>query len=100
DEITIPDWSLFPPAPLGGARTEPTSPGPPSPYPFLPEPERPSLEPTEGGGGITLSARSVPLPDPPEFLEPVGDPCSEPPRSEPVTDGGGGITFCPPSDAP
>src|ERR1039458_4155132 len=48
-----PELSPVPPAPLGGARAEPTSPGPPRPVPFLPEPERPEPEPAEGGGGMT-----------------------------------------------
>ncbi len=43
---------------------------------------------------MTFSARRVPLPDEPEFPEPDGEPCPEP-----VTDGGGGITF-PPRDVP
>jgi len=98
DEITTPPLSLFPPAPLGGARTEPASPGPPRPAPFLPVPEPKAAEPPpiDGGGGITLSASRVPLPDLAEFSEPDGEPWPEP---EPVTDGGGGITFVP-SDAP
>jgi len=95
EEITIPELSLFPPAPLGGARTEPASPGPPRPEPVLPEPERPGPEPIEGGGGTTLPARSAPLPDPLEFPEPDGEP-----SPAPVIDGGGGMTFGPPRDAP
>src|SRR5271170_1183983 len=88
DNIT-PEFSGFPPAPLGGARTEPTSPGPPRPEPFLPEPERPEPEPAEGGGGIMLLARRPPLPAAPEFRMSV-------PELWPETDGGGGMTF----DAP
>lgn len=93
DEITIPELSLFPPAPLGGARAEPTSPGPPRPEPLLPEPLRPEPEPIDGGGGTILSARSVPLGDPPEV--PDGEPWPLP-----ATDGGGGITFGPPRVVP
>ena len=70
-ESTTPEVSAFPPAPFGGARSEPMSPGPPSPVPRLPEPEPPVPEPTEGGGGTTLLARSPPLPDPPEFRVPL-----------------------------
>src|SRR5580658_8664557 len=82
-EITIPDLSLFPSTPLGGARTAPASPGPPRPEPFLPELERPEPEPIEGGGGTTLLASCVLLLDP-----------------EPGTDGGGGMTFAAPRDEP
>lgn len=92
DESTIPEPVLLPPSPLGGPRTEPASPGPPSPNPFLPEPESPGPEPTDGGGGMTLLARSVPFPEPVEFPVP-GEPWPVP---APVTDGGGGITFDPP----
>jgi hypothetical protein len=95
DEITIPELSPFPPAPLGGARAEPTSPGPPRPEPLLPEPLRPEPEPTEGGGGTILSASSVPLGDPPEAPDPDGEPWPVP-----VIDGGGGMTFDSPRAAP
>lgn len=91
DSMT-PELSVFPPAPLGGARAEPMSPGPPRPEPFLPDPERPEPEPAEGGGGIMLVARSPPLPEPPEFR--VALPLW------PETDGGGGITFDAPSCVP
>src|SRR5260370_26683105 len=67
DETTIPEPALLPPSDFGGASTDPTSPGPPRPVPFLPEPERPGPEPIEGGGGTTLLAKRVPLPEPPEF---------------------------------
>ncbi len=97
EEITIPEPLVLPPAPLGGARTEPESPGPPRPEPFLPEPDSPGPEPIEGGGGTTLLASSVPLPEPPEFPEPVDE--SWPVR-EPATDGGGGMTPDAPSDEP
>jgi len=96
-ESTTPELSLFPPAPLGGARTEPTSPGPPRPEPCRPKPESPAPEPTEGGGGTMLLASKPPLPEPPEFREAV-------PEVEPVpapeTDGGGGMTFDPPREEP
>lgn len=97
EESTTPEPALLPPSPLGGARTEPASPGPPRPEPFLPEPESPGPEPTEGGGGTTLAA-SVPLPEPLELGEPLG----EPPRvvPEPETDGGGGTTSEVPADEP
>lgn len=82
---TTPELSEVPLAALGGARAEPTSPGPPSPRPFLPEPEPAEIE--LGGGGITLLARKPPLAEPLEFLDPVPD-------EEPVPmDGGGGTTF-------
>src|ERR1700678_28433 len=91
-EITMPDPLLLPTS-LGGASTEPESPGPPSPEPFLPEPDRPA--PIAGGGGTTLPASCVPSPDPPEFPDPVGEPWLAP-----ATDGGGGITFAAPNDDP
>ena len=118
---TMPELSLLPPAPLGGARADPTSPGPPRPVPFLPEPESPEPEPVEGGGGMMLVARRPPLPELPEFLllepeavpepteggggtipeGPMEDPAKfldedpEPPGDVlvPDTEGGGGITF-------
>src|ERR1700746_917747 len=74
EETTTPEPALLPPSAFGGARTEPASPGPPRPNPFLPEPESPGPEPTDGGGGTTLLARSVPLPEPTEFPVPVDDP--------------------------
>jgi hypothetical protein len=94
DEITTPEPLLLPPSFLGGARTEPESPGPPSPTPFLPEPEpdSPGPEPIDGGGGTTLLASMVPLPGAPEFPEPRPEDAAEPPP-EPATVGGGGITF-------
>ena len=46
---------------------------------------------------MTVLAKRPPLPDPPEFPEPDVEPW---PVSEPVTDGGGGITFVAPRDAP
>jgi len=67
---TTPELSVFPPAPLEGARAEPTSPGPPRPEPRLPEPERPEPEPA-GGGGTTLLARRPPLPEPMELRVPL-----------------------------
>jgi hypothetical protein len=89
---TTPEFSLFPPAPLGGASTEPTSPGPPRPEPLLPEPvaPEPDPDPTEGGVGTMLPAKRLPLPEPLAFCDP--EPCAVP---EPETDGGGGITFAP-----
>ena len=115
---TTPELSLLPVEPLGGARAEPRSPGPPSPEPLLPEPESPGPEPTEGGGGMTLLASRPPPPEPEEFrvLDPWpavetdggGGMTPEAPREEPwdrpedewgvpvappPTDGGGGITF-------
>lgn len=76
DEITTPPLSLLPPAPRGGASAEPASPGPPRPVPLrpAPEPNGDDPPPIDGGGGITLSARSVPLPDPPDVPEPDGEP--------------------------
>src|SRR5580658_10130634 len=80
---TTPELSLlFPAALLGGARAEPIS---PRPTPFLPEAERPEPGSAEGGGGMTLLARRVPLPEPLEFLVPEVDPV--------LTDGGGGTMF-------
>src|ERR1700674_2755672 len=73
DETTIPAPAALPPSACGGARTEPTSPGPPRPVPFLPEPETPAPEPRLGGGGTTLLARSVPPPEPPEFPVPADE---------------------------
>ena len=95
DEITIPEPLVLPGSLLGGARTEPESPGPPRATPFRPEPDRPGPEPMEGGGGITLLASCVPLPEAPEFPGlPPGppEPAAEP-DPEPPTDGGGGITL-------
>src|SRR5580704_862294 len=85
DDKTIPELSLLPFPPFDGASTDPTSPGPPRPAPFLPLPEPNGVEPPPrpGGGGITLLARVLPLPVPP------------PPAPPPETDGGGGITFVP-----
>ena len=85
-DTTIPERLLLPSAPLGGARTEPASPGPPRPTPFLPEPEESEEAPTEGGGGTTTLA-SVVLLEPAEFRLPLED------ELLPATDGGGGITF-------
>lgn len=87
-DTTIPELSLFPPAPLGGARTEPASPGAPSPEPFLPEPETPEPEPTEGGGGTILLARpvAIPLALPKRFPDAALE-------ADPATDGGGGTTL-------
>jgi hypothetical protein len=84
-DSTTPELSLlllFPAGLLGGARAAPIS---PMPTPFLPEAERPEPESAEGGGGITLLARRVPLPEPAEFLAPEVDPV--------LTDGGGGTMF-------
>src|SRR5580658_2451945 len=97
EEITIPEPSLLAASLLGGARTEPASPGPPRPEPFLPEPDKPLPEPIEGGGGTTLLASSAPLPEPAEFAAPVGEPWVVP---EPATDGGGGMTLDVPRDEP
>jgi hypothetical protein len=97
DEITIPEPSLLPASLFGGARTEPESPGPPRPEPFLPEPDKPLPEPIEGGGGTTLFESCVPLPELPEFAAPVGVPWVVP---EPATDGGGGMTVDVPRDEP
>ncbi len=97
DEMTIPEPSLLPASLLGGARTEPESPGPPRPEPFLPDPDKPLPEPMEGGGGTTLFASSAPLPEPAEFAAPVGEPWVVP---EPATDGGGGMTLDSPRDEP
>jgi hypothetical protein len=102
DEITTPEPLALPPSFLGGARTEPESPGPPRPTPFLPEPDSPGPEPMEGGGGTTLLANCVPLPEAPEFpepLEPPPEPLPEPPPEFP-TDGGGGITLDTPTVDP
>ena len=96
DEITIPEPLLLPPSLLGGARTEPESPGPPRPTPFRPEPDSPGPEPMDGGGGITLLASSVPLPGAPEFPEPPPELAAElAPElaAETPTEGGGGITL-------
>jgi hypothetical protein len=87
-EATIPAPVALPPAAFGGARTDPASPGPPRPEPFLPKPERLGPDPMEGGGAMTLPARSVPLPEPLEV--PAPKPLALP---EPVSDGGGGMTF-------
>jgi len=81
---TTPELSEDPEVALGGASAEPTSPGPPRPRPFLPEPEPPT-EFELGGGGITLLASRPPLAEPVEFLVPG-------PEEEP-TDGGGGTTL-------
>jgi hypothetical protein len=88
-DTTIPARLLLPSEPLGGARTEPASPGPPKPIPFLPEPEGSEAVPTEGGGGTTLLASVAPLPEPEFRVPPEDELLTE-------TDGGGGITF----DAP
>lgn len=88
---TTPELPALPPAPLGGARAEPTSPGPPRPEPFLPEPERPEPASAEGGGGIIWLARRPPLPEP-EFRGALPGTCPE-------TEGGGGMTFDAPSCA-
>src|ERR1700734_3290104 len=77
---TTPELSGLPPAPLGGARREPRSPGAPRPMPVLPEPEGP--EPAEGGGGIMLLANEPSFPEPVEFRVPLGEPA--------LTLGGGG----------
>jgi hypothetical protein len=89
-ETTIPERLLLPSAPLGGARTEPASPGPPRPTPFLPEPEESEAAPTDGGGGTTLLASVVA--EFAEFRVPLED------ELLPATDGGGGITFDPPRE--
>jgi hypothetical protein len=92
DETTTPEPELLPPSALGGATTDPVSPGPPRPMPRLPEPESPDPDSSEGGGGTTLLlARSLPLPEPPEFPEPA--------VPELLIDGGGGMTFDPIKDA-
>src|SRR6202161_159126 len=96
-EITTPEPSLLPASLLGGARTDPESPGPPRPEPFLPEPESPEPEPIEGGGGTTLFANSALLPEPPEFPAPVVEPWVVP---EPATNGGGGMTLDVTPDVP
>jgi hypothetical protein len=83
---------LLPPPLLGGASTEPESPGPPRPVPFLPEPESPP-EPIDEGGGTTLPASCVPLPGAP-------DPDGEPWPVLPPTEGGGGMTLDAPRDEP
>jgi hypothetical protein len=77
DEITTPDALAVPLSPLGGARTDPASPGPPRPEPFLPRPLSPGPEPTEGGGGTIFVFVASRAP----WLE-----------AESATDGGGGIT--------
>src|ERR1700693_460186 len=90
DDTTIPEPLPEPPSGLGGARTEPTSPGPPRPEPLRPEPESPGPEPIEGGGGTTLAPRPLP--------KPLGFPLRVPPtpaESGPPTEGGGGITLEP-----
>src|SRR5580692_4706588 len=92
EEITTPEPPLLPPPLLGGASADPESPGPPRPVPFLPEPES-APEPMDGGGGTTSLARSVPLPEAPEFPDPDGEP-------EAPTDGGGGMTLDAPRDEP
>src|SRR5713101_6335152 len=84
-DTTTPVLSLVPPALLGGARTEPASPGPPRPKPFLPEPETPLLVPTDGGGGTTLLATAFPAP----VTLPIRFPAA-PPEPWPPTEGGGG----------
>jgi hypothetical protein len=91
-DTTIPERLVVPSAPLGGARTEPASPGPPKPMPFLPEPEESEVVPTDGGGGTTLLASVLPLPELAEFRVLLED------ELLPATDGGGGITFDPPRD--
>lgn len=88
-ELSCPELSRFPAELLGGARTEPTSPGPPRPEPFLPEPEVPEAEPIEGGGGTMLLARSVPLPEAPEVCVP--EPWAVLVPDAPI-EGGGGMT--------
>jgi hypothetical protein len=47
----------------------------------------------DGAGGTTLLARRVPLPEPPEFPVPADEAIPVP---EPLSEGGGGITFDPP----
>jgi hypothetical protein len=86
---------LFPPAPLGGARSEPTSPGPPRPLPFCRSRKDQSLSRADGGGGTTLLAkRDVRYPSRRSSARSrAGEPW---PAPEPLTDGGGGMTF----DAP
>src|ERR1700692_4307544 len=58
-EITTPEVSRFPPAPLGGASDELASPEEPRPMPFLPKPGRPDSEPIDGGGGMTLPGSEI-----------------------------------------
>src|SRR5258706_14625306 len=70
DETTIPEPVLLPPSAFGGARTDPTSPGPPRPDPFLPEPESPGPEPMEGGGGPHVPGSNVPRPAAGQFPAP------------------------------
>src|SRR5580693_183866 len=84
-DTTIPERLLLASAALGGARTEPASPGPPRPMPFLPEPEESEEVPTDGGGGTTLLASVVF--ELAEFRLPLEDELFA------ATDGGGGITF-------
>jgi hypothetical protein len=85
-DMTAPEPPPLPP-PEAGASTEPASIDPPKPLPLapLPEPVAAVPPPIEGGGGITLPARSVP----PAAVLPV-------PRPPPDTDGGGGTTPVPP----
>src|SRR5258708_6860733 len=89
EETTIPEPALLPPSALGGASTEPVSPGPPRPNPFPPEPESPGPEPMEGGGGTTLFARSVPLAEPLKFPPPA-EPYFRP---DPAPNGCAGMMF-------
>lgn len=85
-ESTTPELSGVPDAALGGASTEPTSPGPPRPEPVLPEPESPEPEPTEGGGGTMLLARPLLTPTAPDRAP------AAPLEDVAPTAGGGGIT--------
>src|ERR1700691_5639295 len=94
DESTTPELSPFPPAPSGGARTEPESPGPPRPEPVRPEPERPEPEPTEGGGGGGMTLLPTDPPGPPAALRPVPEALPE------ETAGGGGTTSWVPKSLP
>ena len=78
--------AVLPPLPpaAGGAATEPTSKGAPRPLPRLPCPEEAPAFATEGGGGITLLASSVPD-SRPDALPAL--------RLVPPVDGGGGTTL-------
>src|ERR1700681_2215887 len=63
-ETTMPEPPPLPPPLLGGASTAPESSCPPRPVPRAPRPElqRPDPAVSDGGGGTTLPAPSVPLP--------------------------------------
>jgi|HubBroStandDraft_2_1064218.scaffolds.fasta_scaffold280446_1 hypothetical protein len=91
-EMTAPAFDPLPPFVVGAAGA-PTLRGAPMPVPRCPLPEldEGELPPTDGGGGTTFVARSVPLgaPLPPAF-GPVPPPAL-------VTEGGGGTTLGAPS---